>query len=229
MKRKLLRKMFYFYYNLFENLNVFEVAKKRGIEIDCIIEAGCHDGTDTILLEEFFKPRKYLAFEPDATARNRAVALLEQHNKPLIQVFDFGLSDKDSLGFLKYEAEGAGSGSSHFRNSGEEPVEVRAFDEYFQINNHKGLLWLDVEGHTTQALLGMQAALGNIFLARIEVQLHTRSEDFKQDYEKVLKLMKEASLVPIYGPIHPGFFGDLIFIKSTDAGIFDRARSKLLL
>ncbi len=223
-----LRRLSRLYYGLFENLNVIELALGRKIEVNCVVEAGCHDGTDTIILEEFFKPIKYLAFEPDSTARSKALALFEKHKKHSIEIFDFGLSDKDSSGYLKYEADGAGSGSSHFRITGEEYVSVKAFDEHFQINNYKGLLWLDVEGHTTQVLSGMKNALNYIQLARIEVQLHTRNEDFKQDYEKVIHILKKADLIPIYGPIYPGFFGDLIFIKSTDAVFFDRMRSKLL-
>ena len=223
-----MRKLFDSYYAIFENLNVFEIAEKREIEVNCIIEAGCHDGTDTVLLQNCFKPKTYLAFEPDTTARLKATALLAQHQMHSIQVLDFGLSDKDSSGYLKYEAEGAGSGSSHFGDIGEEFVSVRAFDKHFDIGNHNALLWLDVEGHTSQVLSGMKNALDNVVLARIEVQLHTRSPNFKQDYEHVIQLMKKASLIPIYGPIYPGYFGDLLFIKSTEASILDQIRSRVL-
>lgn len=223
-----LRKILDFYYELFGNLNIPEIAQKRGIEIDCVIEAGCHDGTDTVILEGYFKPKRYLAFEPDKTARISAEALLKKQNIHSVSIFDFGLSDKDSSGFLKYEAEGAGSGSSHFGDTGDERVSVKAFDEHFEINNHKALLWLDVEGHAQQVLSGMQIALKNVYCARVEVQLHTRNLDFKRDYRNVIKMMKKASLIPIYGPVYPGYFGDIVFIKSSHMSATDLVRSTIL-
>ena len=97
------------------------------------------------------------------------------------------------------------------------------------MSNQVALLWLDVEGHTLQALQGMQRALSNVVLAKIEVQLHTRNEDFKKDLFEVMKIMKKASLIPIYGPIHPSYFGDVIFVHRENAPIKFKIRSKILI
>ena len=90
-------------------------------------------------------------------------------------------------------------------------------------------MWLDVEGHAVPALEGMTDALARIAIARVEVQLHTRSEDFKQDFIQVISLMKQSSLVPIFGPIYPGYFGDIIFLRAELFNWKDLIRSKLVL
>ena len=210
-------------------MDVIQIAKSRSIDIDWILEAGCHDGSDTVTLESYFKPNRYLAFEPDETARVKAMKLLKTKELNHIELYPFGLSNKDTTTLLKYEAEGKGSGSTHFSETGEDSIEIRKFDNHFKILEKSGLLWLDVEGHAVQVLEGMSHCLELISIARIEVQLHTRSRDFVQDYKKVIQIMKESSLVPIYGPVHPSYFGDIVFMRSSQLSFRDKGRSKVLI
>ena len=218
----------YFIYRLFGELDVVDIAKKRGIKIDWVLEAGCHDGSDSVSLYESFNPERYLAFEPDETARTRAERAFKLSKIETIELYPYGLSNVNSKRYLKYEAEGKGSGSTHFTDTGEDLVEIRAFDDHFTVKQQSGLLWLDVEGHTLQALDGMVASLHQIVIARVEVQLHTRNKDFIQDFLEVAQVMQKMSLAPVYGPIYPGYFGDIIFIDYKLLRIKDKFRSKFL-
>jgi FkbM family methyltransferase len=215
-------------YKSFENLDVYSICRSRGIEIDWILEAGCHDGTDTKSLAEFFLPNKYYAFEPDEVARLKAQSVIKDMNSLDIKLSHKGLSDTNSSKFLRYAAEGKGSGSTSLEDSGDDVVEVCRFDDEYEVILNNGLLWLDVEGHAIPALEGMELTLNRFVLARIEVQLHTRGEGFTQDYKQVAKLMKRAKLVPVFGPVYPGFFGDIIFIKSNLLTMHDKFRALTL-
>ena len=226
---KLLRRIVDSYYQRLGNTDVVALARDRSIHIDWILEAGCHDGSDTVNLSHSFHPVRYLAFEPDETARSKAVALFADKKLKNIELYPFGLSNVDKKVFLKYEAEGKGSGSTHFSSEGEDSVNICIFDNHFEIIEKSGLLWLDVEGHAPQALEGMSRSLNLIAIARVEVQLHTRNKDFVQDFNKVIKLMKDASLIPIYGPVHPAYFGDIIFARRSLLPLADQVRSKFLL
>jgi FkbM family methyltransferase len=217
------------YYSFFGDLDVVQIAKRHKIDVTWILEAGCHDGSDSIELFEQLKPTRYLAFEPDKVARLKAEKSFKVNQLSAIELYPVGLSNENSVKFLKYEAEGEGSGSTHFSDKGTDQVKICRFDECFTVNESLGLLWLDVEGHAIQALEGMTDALRKIVIARIEIQLHTRNEDFEQDFIGVIHLMKQASLVPIFGPIYPGYFGDIIFLRAEFFTWKDKIRSKLLL
>jgi FkbM family methyltransferase len=225
---KSIKQVAYFLYRFFGESDVVAIAKKRGINIDWVLEAGCHDGSDSVRLHENLHPERYLAFEPDETARTQAELTFALGKLDAIELYPYGLSNVNSMKYLKYEAEGKGSGSTHFADTGEDVVEIRVFDDHFNVHQSSGLLWLDVEGHTLQALDGMSISLQQIVIARVEVQLHTRSKDFIQDFLEVVKVMQKMSLIPVYGPIYPGYFGDIIFMDSNLLKTRDKLRSKFL-
>jgi FkbM family methyltransferase len=228
MKPKFIRLLINSYYSLFQNLDLFEVCSKRSINIDWVLEAGCHDGTDTVLLNAQFKPARYLAFEPDSAARLKAEMTLGSIEITNVEIYPYGLSNLNTTVYLKYEASGKGSGSTHFSPTGEDSVQIHRFDDSHQIDQASGLLWLDVEGHARQALEGMHKALQRIVVGRIECQLHSRNLDFQKDFQQVVLLMKQNSLLPVYGPIYPGYFGDIVFIRKSYMSHLDLIRSKIL-
>lgn len=121
------------YYAAFGNTNVIEIAKDRDIEIDWILEAGCHDGTDTVELARAFEPNRYLAFEPDPAAREEASKRFKLEKLKDIELYPVGLSNEETSVYLKYEAEGKGSGSTHFSNVGEDLVRICKFDANYSI------------------------------------------------------------------------------------------------
>lgn len=219
----------YKYYDFLGHLDITEISQKHKITIDWVVEAGCHDGSDTVQLAKIFNPQRYLAFEPDPVAFERAKNRIQSQSLKVIELYNYGLSNANENAFLLYEAEGKGSGSTHLGPIGEDPAELRVFDDNFNLKNENGLLWLDVEGHSIPALEGMSKILENLSLARIEVQLHTRSEYFKSDYKAIIRMMKKAGLEAIYGPIYPGFFGDIIFLNIKHMNLREKIQSKILL
>lgn len=146
-----------------------------------------------------------------------------------IELYPVGLSNEETSVYLKYEAEGKGSGSTHFSNVGEDLVRICKFDDNYSIEEKNGLLWLDVEGHATQALEGMMNSLHAFAIARVEVQLHTRNKDFVRDFKKVITYMNKGSPIPVFCPIHPSFFGDIVFVRASLLPLRDRLRSRILL
>jgi len=223
-----LEKLRFKIYEFFGNLDIYTISDSRKIQIDWVLEAGCHDGTDTKALAEHFQPKKYFAFEPDEVARRKAQLILLDLNSYNVELSHKGLSNAESSKFLKYAAEGKGSGSTSLTDSGEVTVDVCRFDDEYEITWDNGLLWLDVEGHTVQALEGMHSALEKVVLARVEVQLHTRGIGFTQDFTQVVNIMKSVGLAPLFGPIHPGYFGDIIFVKRERLSNRDKIRSSVL-
>ncbi len=215
-------------YRSFENADVVKIASDRRIKIDFVIAAGCHNGSDTVNIMNSLNPLRYLAFEPDSFARIQAEKTFLNNMLIKVELHPQGLSNVNSQKHLKYEAEGKGSGSTHLSDFGEDQVEVLVFDEHFKVTQNSGLLWLDVEGHALQALEGMKTVLKKIAIARIEVQLHTRNDEFAQDFMQVIEVMREASLVPCFGPIRPGYFGEIIFINSKFLSSKDKLQGKIL-
>ena len=216
------------YYDYFGNLDVVSIVKAHQMSIDWILEAGCHDGSDSVTLVKELNPVRYLAFEPDETARAKALQRFESTGTHRIEMYPFGLSNYNSMRFLKYEAEGKGSGSTHLADEGDDVIEVKVFDELVTVEEGSGLLWLDVEGHALQALQGMKNALHRIVIAKIEVQLHTRNSDFVRDFIEVILLMEKSDLFPIFGPVYPGYFGDIIFLRKEFLRPYDKFRSRIL-
>lgn len=129
---------------------------------------------------------------------------------------------------MYFENDKKGNGTSTISDNGSEIVEVIRLDEFLTLPTSGGLLWLDVEGHATKALGGMKKTLNGIDLAKIEIQMHQMSEDRPQDFVKVIKIMREAGLIPINGPIHPGYFGDLYFVRTQSVSLIGRILSLML-
>jgi FkbM family methyltransferase len=196
------------------------------------IEAGCHDGSDSLLLLENLNLKKLYAFEPDPTARAKAEALLFPKYTGVVELSPKGLSSM--AGPAKLEDNGApGGGISQVvqlleANSPEQQIELIRLDDERGFPNSGGLLWLDVEGHATDVLKGAQKTLLAVTIAKIEVQLHDMGLGRTQDAFQVVRILKAAGLIPIYAPVHPGYFGDIIFVRQSHLQFSSILKSKLL-
>jgi FkbM family methyltransferase len=208
------------YYNFWSEVQLFRVTQILKIDVRWIVEAGCHDGTDTLELNRRFNPINYFAFEPDPVAHSEAKRKLQSNGLSNVILFKDGLGEDNSSKSLNYLASGKGSGSTFLADQGEEQVSVCRLDDKLPTNlQDGGLLWLDVEGHTLKALAGMKMTLKKLEIAKVEVQLHSRNENFRQDFSKVLMVFGEAGLVPLYGPLHPGYFGGYNFCPKSSPWI----------
>lgn len=217
------------YYVLCNQVDVVEMITRRKINIDWIIEAGCHDGSDSLVLLNNFPSAELYAFEPDPFARDKASQKYSESGRKNIHLSAFGLSDHNTSRFMRFIDGVGGSGSSEVDSHGDVPVELVVLDDIFRPQaKTQGLLWLDVEGHATSALRGMEETLKQVSVAKIEVQMHDMTSTRPRDFVLVLSLLKKAGLNAVSTPIHPGYFGDIVFIHSRHQNLLERVSSFLL-
>lgn len=216
------------YYEFFFGPDVFLVAQKLGLTINFVIEAGCHDGSDTLKFLKNSSVKMVYAFEPDHNARERALKLCATEIPHRVELSPFALSNKNERMYLHYGEASAGSGTTRLVAEGTDAIETRRLDDCLPNLPSTGLLWLDVEGHAVPALQGSLKTLRNIQIAKMEVQTHEMGPGRKADFLPVIRIMKKAGMVPLYGPLHPGYFGDLIFARESEITLFRQYQSIFL-
>jgi hypothetical protein len=91
----------------------------------------------------------------------------------------------------------------------------------------RGLLWLDVEGSAASVLRGSLRTLNSVSLIQVEVDMHT-SKFRSANFAKVDQILSKSNFKLIYGPLHPGYFGDAIYIKNIHLTGFENLRSFVL-
>ena len=195
--------------------DLIKIIVDKNIRIDWVIEAGCHDGKDTLELANSLQPKRILAFEPDPKARAEAQKLFLL-NRIDVELFDFALSNSESTKYMNFLNGLAGSGSTFISENGDTPVMVRRLESLNLSLKYGGALWLDVEGHALQVLQGANEILSNLTIAKVEVQMHDMHENRRSDIFQVSKLLKSQGLVPIRGPLFPGYFGDVIYLNKAE-------------
>lgn len=215
------------YYSWVSNADIFSLVVRNRIQVDWVIEAGCHNGSDTLNLAKRLNPQKLIAFEPDERIRKVAAELFYKH-KLIVDLYEFALSDFNSIKYLNFMDGTEGSGSTFVAETGSTPVQVIALDSLNLNLDGGGALWLDVEGHAVQALDGGFETLRGLRVAKIEIQMHDMHSDRRADLFEVLKRMKSLSLVPVRAPLHPGFFGDVLFVHRSDLKIQQKIWSPIL-
>ena len=216
------------YYRKCSSGDLLKIAEKYSIQVSWIIEAGCHDGSDTVEMAKRFPNAQVYAFEPDPKSREKAELRFKTDQGNTIELFPYGLSDRKCSKFLSYVNSEKGNGTSSISMYGTDSVELIRLDDFISLPSNSGLLWLDVEGHAESALKGMVRTLKRINLAKIEIQMHQKSEQRPQDFEEVSRIMIEAGLIPIFGPIHPGYFGDMYFVRSNSVGLVGKIKSNFI-
>lgn len=221
-------KILNFYYNFVGNSDVIKYLLNRKIKISWVVEAGCHDGEDTIRMSRSLNPSRIIAFEPDEHARLKAMSAYASNSLD-VELHAFGLSDKDSSLFLNFLNGVEGTGSTFLAETGSSVVEVKRFDGLGLNLSYGGLLWLDVEGHATQALRGSSQNLANLIAAKVEIQMHKMSDSRAADYHDVNKIMLSHGLIPVRVPIYPGFFGDVIYVNKKELTFMDKIWSLSLI
>jgi hypothetical protein len=88
-------------------------------------------------------------------------------------------------------------------------------------------MWLDVEGAAARVLAGSSRVLSSVSLIQVEVELHN-SKNRKADLSKVNRILNRSKFSLIYAPLHPGFFGDAIYIKTEYLSLVEKIRSRSL-
>jgi len=216
------------YYNFCGDSDIIKLVSDKSMVIPWVIEAGAHDGQDTLRINRSLKPLRIIAFEPDEHARLQASQTYTDNNLD-VELHDFGLSDKNSNLYLNFLNGEEGTGSTYLAETGSSSVEVRRLNDLNLNLGYGGMLWLDVEGHAVQVLNGASNLLGNLAVAKVEIQMHKMSDARVNDYYEVNKLMLAHGLIPVRVPIYPGFFGDVIYLNKKESKFLDRLWSFTLI
>jgi FkbM family methyltransferase len=222
-------------YNLVSNPDLLHYINGNDLDISWLIEAGCHDGTDTLRFLSDQRFRKIFAFEPDPVSFELASKNLADHrNRVILQ--KIALMDKP-VPVKAHPLEGLfGTGSTIFiptlgsevKHSTENNIVVSCLDEKIPKLGGEGALWLDVEGSAVPVLQGASRILKQITIAQIEIDMHTQSKERLKNYRTVFNLMKAEGFSLVAAPLHPGYFGDALFIKLRRRSVSLRAKSSLL-
>jgi FkbM family methyltransferase len=190
-----------------------------------MIEAGCHHGEDTLLLVNALDLTQVIAFEPDPAAFDRASLVLR--NLQNVRLFPYGLGEASgtfSLFINKTEPENGTSGVGFDVGNSEDwitrDIEVKTLDSVIAefgiklpTSRRSCFLWLDVEGFEHKVLKGASRAIDAVGIAQIEMNMHDAIR--KANYLGVLKFMYRRGFRLAYAPLHPGYFGDSVFLHQS--------------
>lgn len=235
-------------------VSVTEVMTKLdslNLGIDFVVEAGAHHGTDTL---QFLKNKdisKIFCFEPNPNS-----ALIFQENLSQISPSRFsfhsvGLFDEEKtatlffpkmdLGGFEHKEAGTSSLMRSWAKSDGTGNEIKLVVLDTFISNHQdeshsmserscGLLWLDVEGSSLNALRGMELTLRKIIAAKIECEYRAQPGQWESsNVFKIIKIMQKNGFMPLSGYLHPISRGDLFFVRKSNLGILNKLRSVRLL
>lgn len=197
--------------------------KQYSLTPQILIEAGCHYAEDTIQLISDLELNRVFAFEADPESFEISKSKLSSYKN--VSLFDFGLGDKfgkSELFINQLEPENGTAGFNFHPSDKNEwrttEIEIRTMDEILlkfpEFKDSKAsrgaFLWLDVEGFEHKVLIGGKKILTNCSAAQIEINMH----DFlrKANYVEVFQIMREHGFRLVYVPLHPGFFGDAVFV-----------------
>ncbi len=223
------------FYRTFMNPGLIAYLQSNDLDIEWIIEAGCHDGADT---KEFLAHQRFkqiFAFEPDPVAFKVAKMQLKDY-LDRVTLRNVVLMDKPgAVRALPLNGE-FGTGSTIFSQlknmtNPSEPITTvmasRLDDEIPSVTGG-GALWLDVEGSAHLVLCGGTTILKQVRVAQIEIDMHAQSIYRNKNYRTVLKIMSRSHFCLIAAPLNPGFFGDALFVKAEFLSLTQKTKSLLL-
>jgi FkbM family methyltransferase len=207
------------------------ISKYNIPEVQLLVEAGCHDGSDTVKWLEL-GVKRVLAFEPDPVAFKKATQILAKYLADgRAVVFPHALSHQRGKIHLSYGLN-RGDGNTQIqidRHGAEDSTEnswSRSLDDYLsqirKLTQKKevALLWLDVEGHALPVIQGATNSLTLIDVAKIEVEFKNISPSRQENWLEVVLSMRRLGFKIARADIHPGFFGDILFIRNRHRKTF---------
>lgn len=226
-------------YSRYANPGFRQYLKDYSLSPKILVEAGCHYAEDTIQLIEELDLTQIIAFEADPDAFEVAKRQLMGYRDVLL--FEFGLGDKPGSAALfvnNLEPENGTSGF-HFEPSNPSEwhtrnIEICTLDGILVQHLLKGepppqreiFLWLDVEGFEDKVLAGAAHSLKNVSVAQIEINMHDSLR--KANYLEVLRIMRNSGFILVFAPLHPGFFGDAVFVHKENIRIWKKLRGLIL-
>ena len=224
------------FFSIYANSGVLSIITRLKIPVDWAIEAGCHDGTDTLKIASLPNMKLVYAFEPDKVAGAVAKEKFRDY-KNLVKFSPKALWSKQGSVEMRSPSGNAGDGNSIFSfheeinsilEDSENVLACTAIDAEILPVSNNGMLWLDVEGVPHIVLEGAKSTLDFISIAQIEVEMHKMSEYRGASFVKVHKIMKMANFELYRAPLHPGYFGDVIYIKRNKLSFVKIISSRIL-
>jgi FkbM family methyltransferase len=227
-------------------INLGETLTALKLKIDFVIEAGAHEGSDTLLLSNLNGVKKVYCFEPNPFSFNILQSKISRQSEKNIEISNLGLFDKNmkanlffpkiDLGGFQEKQAGTSSLLKNWAKSDGEFIEVElvSLDNFLKSDldfkstffNLSGLLWLDVEGSALLALKGMERTLSRVNVAKIELEYGIQKGQWdERNLFKIIKFMKQRGFSPYAGYLHPLTRGDLLFIRSNKLGIKDKLKT----
>lgn len=220
------------FYDRFSSPGLLKVASERNLKFEWVIEAGCHDGTDTLKFLELPNVKRVYAFEPDQVAADIAETKFATHGER-VELKRLALMNHPGFIEISSPTGNFGDGTSVVKHSqhtkpdlgsNSRVLKCSTMDLEVQDLNGCGLLWLDVEGSAAYALMGAAETLKSILLIQVEVDMHN-SKYRKGNLAKVDKILRKSGFSLLYGPLHPGFFGDAIYLKRSHLNKYEKMKS----
>ncbi len=220
------------FYARFQSPGLLEVASKRHLKFDWVIEAGCHDGTDTLKFLELANVKKVYAFEPDEVAADSAETKFAKYGER-VELKRMALMNYPGFIDISSPTGNFGDGTSVVKHSLEKQsysestsslIRCSTMDIEVQVLSGNGVLWLDVEGSAAYVLIGAEQTLNSIILIQVEVDTHD-SKYRKANFVQINRVLRKSGFSMLYGPLHPGFFGDAIYLNSSHMNKYDQIKS----
>jgi FkbM family methyltransferase len=214
---------------------LLKVARERNLDFEWVVEAGCHDGTDTLEFLKLPNIKRVFAFEPDDVAADKAQAKFT-NCKERVDLKRLALMDQPGFIEISSPTGNFGDGTtviSNFKSvrpiSGDNEKLLICSTMDIELPNltGRGLLWLDVEGSAADVLSGSLETLKSVSLIQVEVEMHT-SKHRKANFAKVDKILSKSNFSIIFGPLHPGYFGDAMYLKNSHLTGWGRLKSLAL-
>jgi FkbM family methyltransferase len=222
-------------YSKYSNPGLIKLAHQKKLNFEWVIEAGCHDGSDTLRFLEMPSIKKIYAFEPDEVAADKAESKFKSHGAR-VELRRTALMDLPGFIEIKSPTGEFGDGNSIVSKLETDTKKNKSNGKYLRCSNldtelqnltGNGVMWLDVEGAAARVLAGSSRVLSSVSLIQVEVELHN-SKGRKADFSKVNQILNRSKFSLIYAPLHPGFFGDAIYIKTEYLSLVEKIRSRSL-
>jgi FkbM family methyltransferase len=223
------------FYSAFMNPGLLTYIQKKDLDIQWIIEAGCHDGSDTLQFLTDRRFKRVFAFEPDPVAFEAATANLVNFFERVTLKNLVLMNKAGAVNVLPLNGE-FGTGSTIFSQISESTnslqrlgaEKVSRLDDEISTQHGRGALWLDVEGSAHLVLQGALRVLEQVEIAQIEIDMHAQSANRLRNYRAILQIMKDSGFKLIAAPLHPGYFGDALFVKKHNLNFIQKMKSLLL-
>jgi len=210
---------------------LFKLLCKWGINVSWIIEAGCHDGSDSKKMLDTPGVERLYAFEPDKVAREKAESLLSSELGKRYNVSGLALMDKSGEMSIDY-LEAPGSGNTQIGekiHSAPKSILATKLDDFPIPEKKDGMIWLDVEGAACKVLIGGLMTLQKIFVVKVEVEFHDMSPTRNANWKPITFLLKKQGFFIRKANINPTYFGDMLFVRRSCLSRSQIVKSTLIL